>query len=502
MPAVQMLNISKSFGQFKALDQVSFTLEQGSILGLLGENGAGKSTLMNILFGLYQADEGQISLHNQAVHLKSPAQAMQLGLGMVHQHFMLVKPMSVLENIMLGLPHKGMLLPRAAVRARIVELSQRYDLKVDPDACIWQLSVGEQQRVEILSSMFLGADILIMDEPTAVLTPQESQELFNIFRLMQAENKSIILISHKLEEILAIADTVTVLRLGQLVGSMAVLPNTSKDELTQMMVGRQVQFAINTNHALQGEVKLEVANICAKNDRNLQALHNLNFEIKAGEILGLAGVDGNGQQELCEVLTGLRQPLSGEVRIKGHNVAGKSPWEFIREGVAHIPGDRQRLGMAMNWSLADNLLAKYFKKPQALQHGLLNFKKYYELMTQYIQNFKIKANASSDLAKELSGGNQQKVVLAREFGLDPEILIINQPTRGLDVGAMEFIRKQILERKAAGSAILLISADLEEIYQLSDRIAVIYEGRIMKILPPTATQQEVGLLMAGVQDAA
>ncbi|MHB1405398.1 MAG: ABC transporter ATP-binding protein [Desulfitobacteriaceae bacterium] len=499
--AVEMRGITKVFKGVTANDSIDFRLKKGSIHAILGENGAGKTTLMNILFGLYQPEQGMISVYGNKVAIESPSKAMNLGIGMVHQHFMLVRPMTVVENIMLGLRSpKRLFLDNAKVEQNIVELSTKYNLQVDPKAKVWQLSVGEQQRVEILSTLYRGAKILILDEPTAVLTHQEANELFEVLRMMRKDGKSVILISHKLEEILSIADEVTVLRDGRLVGQAIVTPETTKRDLTNMMVGRDILFNFkDRNSQAPGEIKLVAEDLSVKNDKGLMALNNINFSLRAGEILGIAGVDGNGQKELCEVLTGLRPLLSGKVALNGGDLTGRKPKNFIKAGIAHIPEDRHKTGLVMNFSLSKNFIIKEFDKPRFSRWGILNFKAIRDNAESLMREYKIKAREQDTKAKDLSGGNQQKVILAREISSKPEVIIANQPTRGLDIGATEYVRQKLLEEKTKGVGILLISADLEEIMQLSDRIAVIYAGKFIGILEKNASIEQIGLLMAGVE---
>lgn len=498
--AVEMQEITKVFNKVAANDKVNFQLRKGSIHGLLGENGAGKTTLMNCLYGLYQPENGKILINGKEVKIDSPQKAMSLGVGMVHQHFMLVRPMTVVENIMLGLPsQRGPLLDTEHVAQELLALSEKFNMNVDPKAKIWQLSVGEQQRIEILSALYRGAEILILDEPTAVLTPNEAQELFEILRMMRNNGKSVILISHKLEEILAIVDEVTVLRNGRFVGHDKVTPETTKRDLTNMMVGRDVLFNFNHGESSLGETKLITKHLQANDDKGLPALKDVSFSLKAGEVLGIAGVDGNGQKELCEVLTGLREMTSGEILLKGKNLTGATPKAFINEGIAHIPEDRQKTGLAMNMSISRNLILKDFDQARFSRHGLLKFKSVQENATRLMAEYDIKAKSFNTKVKDLSGGNQQKVILARELSSKPEIIIANQPTRGLDIGATEYVRQKLLEETAKGSGLLLISADLEEILQLSDRIAVMYDGQIIGILGKNASVNEIGLLMAGVR---
>ena len=496
--AVKMCGITKIFNNKKANDSVDFNLKQGSIHGLLGENGAGKTTLMNVLYGLYRQEEGDIYINGKKEDISSPVKAMSLGIGMVHQHFMLARPLSVVENLMLGRKSsKGILLDTKKVAAEISELAKKYKMDVDPYAKIWQLSVGEQQRVEILSAIYQGAQILILDEPTAVLTPSEAELLFDTLREMKQDGKSIILITHKLEEILSIVDEVTVLRDGCCIGSRLVDATTTKQELTKMMVGRDVLFDFPEVTKEPGEVRLDIANVCCLNDKGLPALEHFSLNVRAGEIVGLAGVDGNGQKELCEVITGMRKVTEGTITVDGAAMAGKKPIQYIKAGVAHIPEDRHTTGIALGWNIEKNLILKSFMKKPFSNHHLLSKKKIHEYGEKMMKDYQIKAQSGEDIVRGLSGGNQQKIILARELDGNPNVLIANQPTRGLDVGASEYVRQRILEARNKGTAVLLLSADLEEILQLSDRIAVIYDGKVMGILPRGASIDEIGALMLG-----
>lgn len=496
--AVELRGITKRFGSNVANKQVDLKIRPGSIHGLLGENGAGKSTLMNVLYGLYKPEEGEIYLRGERHVIDSPLKAMELGIGMVHQHFMLARPLTVAENIMVGTKSKrGPLLDTRRVMHEIQEVSERYHLDVDPAIKIEALSVGQQQRVEILSAIYQGADILILDEPTAVLTPQEVQELFVILRKMREDGKSVILITHKLDEIMEIVDEISVLRDGEYVGSRVMGPDVTKDELTQMMVGREVLFDFSDAGILTepGKVKVALRDVHAKNTRGVEALRGISLELHEGEILGLAGVDGNGQKELAEVLTGLAKVSEGEILYNEKPIQNRRPIDYINDKIAHVPEDRQTTGIAMNFSIKNNLIiknhgAKRFKKGPVINYDVVNAYAE-ELMEQY----HVKATGRNEIIKNLSGGNQQKIVLARELADEPEFLIASHPTRGLDIGASEYVRGQILAQRNKGVAVLLISADLEEILQLSDRIAVIYDGRITGILPRGASAEEIGYLM-------
>ncbi len=496
--AVKMLGITKAFNGVKANDGIDFSLKKGSIHGLLGENGAGKTTLMNVLYGLYKQEDGDIFINGTKEEISSPLKAISLGIAMVHQHFMLARPLTVVENVMLGKKsRRGILLDTKATAEELRALSDKFRMGIDPYAKIWQLSVGEQQRVEILTAIYMGANTLILDEPTAVLTPQETNAFFDTLREMRDDGKSIILITHKLEEIISIVDEVTVLRDGKMVGTRTLDSSVTKDELTRMMVGRDVLFNFSSENRAPGQVKLSMRGLCAKNDKSVAALKDFTLDIHEGEVVGLAGVDGNGQKELCEVLTGLRKAEDGKLILKDKDVLNLSPAFYIRNGVAHIPEDRQTTGLAMNWSLKLNLIIKKLGQAPYAKYGLVQQKEMQQNWAELQKNYHIKANSGEDEARTLSGGNQQKVILARELSSNPEVLIANQPTRGLDIGAAEYVRQKILDARNAGAAVLMVSADLEEIFQLSDRIAVIYGGELMGILERGADTYKVGKLMMG-----
>lgn len=496
--AVKMEGITKIFNGVKALDSVNFELKKGSIHGLLGENGAGKTTLMNVLYGLYKQELGEIYINGKKEDIYSPVKAISLGIGMVHQHFMLARPLSVVENVMLGRKsRRGILLDTRETAEELKVLADKYKMDIDPYSKIWQLSVGEQQRVEILTAMYQGAEILILDEPTAVLTPQEVDAFFETLKEMREDGKSIILITHKLEEITSIADEVTVLRDGRMIGQRAVDCTVTKDDLTRMMVGRDVLFNFPENTKKPGKIKYSIKKICAKNDKGLPALEDFCLDIRENEVIGLAGVDGNGQKELCEVLTGLRKAESGEILLNDKEIINKQPVFYIEEGVSHIPEDRHTTGLALNWSLKRNLILKEINKAPYVKNGLLQPKVIDKHWKEIKDEYQIKSIDGNEKARALSGGNQQKIILAREINLKPQVLIANQPTRGLDVSAAEYVRKKILDVRNAGASVLLISADLEEILQLSDRIAVIFEGRLMGILPRGASTHAIGTLMMG-----
>ncbi len=500
-PVLELHNITKRFPGVLANDHVSLTLEEGEIHALLGENGAGKTTLMNILYGLYRADEGDIYVRGRKVTIRSPSDAIALGIGMVHQHFMLVPVMTVTENIILGAEptRVGPFLDRRAAAARIRELSERYGLEVDPDAYIKDLPVGVQQRVEILKLLYRKADILILDEPTAVLTPQEVEELFRILRALASQGNSIIFISHKLKEVMTIADRITVLRQGRVVGTTTPA-ETSEAELAAMMVGRAVKLTVEKPPAQPGDVVLAVEDLHVRDERGEPAVRGVSFTVRAGEILGIAGVQGNGQTELVEAITGLRTPERGRIRIKGVDTTWATPRHFFEQGAAHVPEDRQRDGLVLSYPVRDNLvLNTYYKPPFAV-----GFRVRYDTVEQHawrlVQEFDIRTPSIYTPVSHLSGGNQQKVIVAREFSRPIDLLVAAQPTRGLDVGSIEYIHQRLIEKRNQGCAVLLVSSELDEIMALSDRIAVMYEGRIMDILPAEkATREHLGLLMAGVR---
>ncbi|MEP7355931.1 MAG: ABC transporter ATP-binding protein [Anaerolineales bacterium] len=502
-PILELRGITKRFPGVLANDHVSFTQEPGEIHVLLGENGAGKSTLMNILYGLYQPDEGEIILRGQPAQFTSPNAAIAAGIGMVHQHFMLIPVLTVTENVMLGdeIVRAGIVLDRQKAGERIEAISQQYGLAVQPRAKIQDLPVGVQQRVEIIKLLFRNADILIFDEPTAVLTPQEVDELFKIMRGLVAQGKSIIFITHKLDEVLAIADRITVLRLGRVVGA-ARPAETDEHKLAAMMVGRQVALEVNRAPLKRGGLRLEVKHLEVLDEQMNVAVNNVSFEVYAGEVLGVAGVQGNGQTELVEALTGLRAVLAGEIAIAGVPTTHASPREIIELGVAHVPEDRQRDGLVLPFPIVDNLvLSTYYLAPFAqgvsLQDGAIE-----AAARQRVQQFDIRTPSIETPAGSLSGGNQQKVIIAREFSRPAKLLIASQPTRGLDVGSIEYIHKRIMEKRNDGLAVLLVSPELDEVLALSDRIMVMYRGRIVAIVESeVATREYLGLLMAGVDPA-
>ncbi len=495
---VEMRNITKRFPGIVANDNVNFKLSKGEIHALLGENGAGKSTLMNILFGLYQPEEGEIFVNEQEVVIDGPNKAIKLGIGMVHQHFKLVHPFTVTENIILGSEPKkwlGLAVNKKQAYERVGNLSKQYGLNVDPYAKIDEISVGMQQRVEILKTLYRGADILIFDEPTAVLTPQEISELLIIMRNLVQQGKSIILITHKLKEIMAIADTVTIVRRGKVIDSLPVA-GTNPNQLAEKMVGREVSLKLDKKIAVLGDPVLEVKDLVVKGRSGLNALNETSFVLKRGEILGIAGVEGNGQSELIEAITGLRSVTGGSIKIGGVEIAGNTPRKISEAGISLIPEDRHKHGLVLDFPVRENMVLETYYQPQFNKKGFLDFNAIDEHAERLVKEFDVRTPTIMTEARALSGGNQQKAIIAREVDKSPDVLIAAQPTRGLDVGAIEFIHKRLVEQRNMGKAVLLVSYELEEILQLSDRIAVIYEGRIVgEVNPAETNDQELGLMM-------
>jgi ABC-type uncharacterized transport system ATPase subunit len=498
--ALEMRGVTKRFPGVLANDSVDFVLQKGEIHCLLGENGAGKSTLMNILYGLYHPDEGQILVNGRPVQIRTPTDAIELGIGMVHQHFMLIPVMTVAENIMLGteIVKNGFVLDQATAAQRIRDISSRYGLAVDPTAYVKDLPVGTQQRVEIVKALYREADILILDEPTAVLTPQEAEDLFVIMRGLVSLGKSIIFITHKLGEVFAVADRITVLRNGHVVGSTQPA-RASPESLAAMMVGREVILTVEKGPARPGDVVLKVRDLRVMDDRDSVAVNGVSLDVHAGEVLGIAGVQGNGQTELVEALTGLRQSIAGQVFIGDTDVTNASPRCIAEQGVAHIPEDRHEFGMVASYPVADNLVLNTYYKPPFANHGALNYGAIEEHATRLVHEFDIRTPSIYTAASSLSGGNQQKMIVAREFSRPIQLLIASQPTRGLDVGSIEFIHGRLVEARDRGVGVLLVSAELDEVMSLSDRIAVMYKGQIIATLDAgQATREEIGLLMAGI----
>lgn len=492
--------ITKRFPGVLANDHVDLKLHKGEILALLGENGAGKSTLMNMLYGLYHPDEGEIWIKGEKVEMKNPREAIARGIGMVHQHFQLVPVMTVAENVMLGseIASGGRLNIREAVK-RVRELSEKYGLSVDPTAVVEDLPVGTQQRVEIIKALFRKADVLILDEPTAVLTPQEAQELFRIMHDLTEQGVSIIFITHKLKEVLTVADSVAVLRQGRMVGTAD--PKTATEtSLAELMVGRKVILQVEKEKAQPGKTILRVSDLVVKDDRNQITVDGLSLEVRAGEILGIAGVQGNGQREFVEALTGLRHVEAGKVEIDGVECTNASPRTVTELGVAHIPEDREKHGLVMPYSIADNMVLNTYYKPPFASRFLLHQDKIDEQGERLVKKYDVRTPSIHTPASSLSGGNKQKVIVAREFSRPVKLLIAAQPTRGIDVGSIEFIHNQIVAQRDEGIAVLVVSAELDEVLSLADRVAVMFDGKIVKTLPiEEATRERVGLLMAGAE---
>ena len=496
---IEMLGIRKEFGGFVANDNITLQLKKGEIHALLGENGAGKSTLMNVLFGLYQPEAGEIKVRGKSVKITDPNVANDLGIGMVHQHFMLVENFTVTENIILGSePTKGGIVNIKHAAKDIQALSEKYGLDVDPYAKIEDISVGMQQRVEILKTLYRGAEILIFDEPTASLTPQEIIELIQIMRRLIEEGKSIILITHKLKEIMEVSDRVTIIRKGQGIGTV-VTAETNPDQLAELMVGRQVTFKTEKGPANPTEEVLNIQDLVVLDYRGIEKVKGLNLSVRKGEIVGIAGIDGNGQSELIEAITGLRKVKSGKVIMNGADVTNKKPRDITETGLGHIPQDRHKHGLVLDFTVGHNIaLQTYYKEPIS-KFGIIDYKKISKKANQVIEEFDVRTgHGESTMARALSGGNQQKAIIGREVDRNPEILIAALPTRGLDVGAIEFIHRRLIEQRDKGKAVLLISFELDEVMNVSDRIAVIYDGQIVDTLDPKqTTEQELGLLMAG-----
>nr|WP_330397570.1 ABC transporter ATP-binding protein [Lachnoclostridium sp. An196] len=496
---ISMKDIVKKFGDFVANDHINLTVHKGEVHAILGENGAGKSTLMNVLCGLYKPTSGQIFINGKEVQFSSPKNAIDMGIGMVHQHFMLIQPFTVTDNIILGVePTKGLVVDKKTAREKVMELSERYAMKVDPDARIEDISVGMQQRVEILKVLYRGADTLILDEPTASLTPQEIEGLMEIISNLTADGKSVILITHKLKEITACSDYCTIIRQGKYIDTVKV-DGVNENELAAMMVGREVNFRVEKKDQEPGEVVLDVKNLHAKDYRDVEIVKGLNLQVRRGEIVGLAGVDGNGQTELVEVLTGLRKGESGEVKVLGKDLFNKSPHDTFEGGISSIPADRQKHGLILEFSNEDNLILQHFEEEPFARKGILNRKAIREHATELIEKFDIRPRGCEEAPSgTLSGGNQQKVIIAREVTNDKDLLIAVNPTRGLDVGAIEFVHKYLVEQRNKNRAVLLVSFELDEIMSLSDRIEVIFDGQITGSVPgKDADEKELGFMMAG-----
>jgi len=499
--------ITKQFPGVLANDHVDFDLREGEVHALLGENGAGKSTLMNILYGLYKPDEGEIKVHGQPLVMSSPKEAILSGIGMVHQHFMLIPVFSVTENIMLGAETDHRVnktqaalarLDRKEVSQKVAALSDQYGFEIDPNAIIGNLPVGVQQRVEIVKALYRKASILILDEPTAVLTPQEAEDLFRIVRELTQRGVSIIFITHKLKEVLAVADRITVMRGGKVVGT-AEPTTTTEQQLATLMVGREVILTVDKEKSNPKEEVLKVENLHVRDQRNLETVRNVSFNVRAGEILGIAGVQGNGQTELAEALTGLRAVQSGKVSLEGKDLTGKTPRKFTETGLAHIPEDRQKHGLVLSYTIADNMILCDYYRPPFSSRGILQQTAIDKNARELIKEYDVRTPSPYVAAGKLSGGNQQKVIVARELSRQVKLVIANQPTRGLDVGSIEYIHKEIIVMRDRGVAVLLVSAELDEIMALSDRIAVMYRGEIVTTVEAgTVTREQLGLWMAGV----
>lgn len=495
---IEMRNVSKVFGKFVANDNINLTLAKGEIHALLGENGAGKSTLMNILSGLLQPTSGEILINGKVENIDSPAKATKLGIGMVHQHFMLIDAFTVTENIILGDETvKGLSLDTKSAAKDIENLSNKYGLQVTPSAYVRDISVGQQQRVEIIKTLYRKADIIIFDEPTAVLTPSEINELMDIMRELAKEGKSIILITHKLDEIREVADRVTVIRRGKSIATTEVAGKTN-EELAEMMVGHSVSFKTDKKPSHPKDTILEIDSLVVNESRGVPAVNNLSLEVRAGEIVGIAGIDGNGQSELIQAVTGLRKIESGTIKIKGAETTDLKPRKITEIGVGHVPEDRHRDGLVLDMTLAENIaLQTYYKKPLS-KYGVLNYKEINSHARELIEEFDVRTASELVPASSLSGGNQQKAIIAREIDLNPDLLIVSQPTRGLDVGAIEYIHKRLIQARDEGKAVLVVSFELDEILNVSDRIAVIHSGKIQGIVTPEDTnKQELGILMVG-----
>jgi len=495
---LELRGITKRFGSLVANKDVSLTVEPGEILCLLGENGAGKSTLMNVLFGMLTPDDGQILIDDEPVTIRDPRDAVTRGVGMVHQHFMLVPVFTVAENVVLGFEpmRPWPVLDRAGAAEEIRRVSEEYGLKVDPDAMIEDIPIGMQQRVEILKALDRDAQVLILDEPTAVLTPQEAEALFVIMRSLTAQGKSVVFITHKLKEVLAVADRITVMRLGEVVGTTTPA-ETNEEDLAALMVGRSVNLVVEKQPATVGDVVVRAEHLFAQDDRGLTAVNDVSLEVSAGEILAIAGVQGNGQTELVEVLTGMRPLASGRIELDGRDVSRSNARSMLDNGVGHVPEDRQRHGLVLQMSIADNLVLNTQHTRPFSRYGLRNVKAIRDNGEQQIADFDIRAQDGEVPVGTLSGGNQQKVVVARELSRGLRLLICSQPTRGLDVGSIEYVHRQIVRNRDAGVAVIIVSSELDEVMALGDRIAVMFDGRITGIVPPTTSREQIGLMMAG-----
>lgn len=496
---IELIDISKYFGNIKANDNVNLSLKKGEIHAILGENGAGKSTLMSILFGLYAPDKGEIKVHGKTTTISNPKVAKKLGIGMVHQHFKLVDCFTVVENIILGdEPTKAGFVDKNSAKKHIVELSNKYGLNVDPDALISDISVGMQQRVEILKMLYRDAEILILDEPTAVLTPQEIEELITIMRLLVDEGKSILLITHKLKEIKEVADRFSVLRRGKYIGTKSVA-DTTEEEMAEMMVGRKVNFSTEKYESKPGDVVLDVKNICINGSKGNEVVKNVSLNVRAGEIHGIVGIEGNGQTDLIYGITGLTPVKSGEIVLNGENITSESVKSRLAKGLGHIPEDRHKHGLVLEFSLEDNLVIHNYNEAPYANKGIINRSSIRENAEKLIEEYDIRSSkGATSVSRQMSGGNQQKAIIAREIELSPSVLLAVQPTRGLDIGAIEGIHTKLIEERDKGKAVLLVSLEIEEVLDICDRISIMYDGKITgEVIPSETDENEIGLYMSG-----